>query len=189
MPPFLDKHPIAFAEGEHLVLHRRKSLTGHPKGMRFSGFDAIGEPLHQAVYYSIGGGFVLDEDAVGKDRLREDDPALPYAFAAGETLLHLAQDHGLSIISLMLANERIWRGEAENRSKTLMIWQVMKDYIARVCVQEGLLPGGLKIKRRAPLHYRKLKASKAGDDPFEILDWVNLYALALSEENVPGGAL
>ncbi|MEL6961646.1 MAG: L-serine ammonia-lyase [Pseudomonadota bacterium] len=183
----LGKHPIAFAEGEHLVLHRRKSLPGHPNGMRFSAFNTLGELVDQAVYYSIGGGFVLNEDAVGKDRLREDDTALPFAFTTGETLLHLTQDHGLSISRLMMANEGIWRSETEVRRKILGIWQVMQDCVARGCVQEGLLPGGLKIKRRAPLYYRKLKASKAGDDPFEIMDWVNLYALAVNEENAAGG--
>ncbi|MEM9441711.1 MAG: L-serine ammonia-lyase [Pseudomonadota bacterium] len=183
----LGKHPIAFTDGEHLVLHRRKSLPGHPNGMRFSAFNTLGELVHQAVYYSIGGGFVLNEDAVGKDRLRDDDTALPFAFTTGEILLHLTQDHGLSISRLMMANEGIWRSEMEVRRKILGIWQVMQDCVARGCVQEGLLPGGLKIKRRAPLYYRKLKASKAGDDPFEIMDWVNLYALAVNEENAAGG--
>jgi L-serine dehydratase len=183
----LGRQPIRFADGEHLVLHRRKSLPGHPNGMRFSAFSDQGELLHQAVYYSVGGGFVVDEDAVGKDRISEDETKLPFAFTTGEALLRLTQEHGLSISSLMLANERAWRGEMEIQSQLLAIWQVMQDCVARGCVQEGLLPGGLKTKRRAPLYHRKLKASKAGDDPFEVMDWVNLYALAVNEENAAGG--
>ena len=183
----LGAHPIAFADGEHLILHRRKSLPGHPNGMRFSAFDDQDELLHEAVYYSIGGGFVVDEDAADKDRIREDDMALPFAFVTGETLLRLTRDHGLSISCLMLANEKAWRGEAEIRSLLLAIWQVMQDCVARGCAQEGILPGGLKINRRAPLYHRKLKASRAGDDPFEVMDWVNLYALAVNEENAAGG--
>jgi L-serine dehydratase len=183
----LGRQPIRFADGEHLVLHRRKSLPGHPNGMRFSAFSDQGELLHQAVYYSVGGGFVVDEDAVGKDRISEDETRLPFAFTTGEALLRLTQEHGLSISSLMLANERAWRGEMEIQSQLLAIWQVMQDCVARGCVQEGLLPGGLKTKRRAPLYHRKLKASKAGDDPFEVMDWVNLYALAVNEENAAGG--
>jgi L-serine dehydratase len=183
----LGEHPITFVDGEHLVLHRRKSLPGHPNGMRFSAFDGKSEPLHQAVFYSIGGGFVVDEDAADKDQIREDDTALPYAFTTGETLLRLTEEHGLSISSLMLANEKAWRDEPEIRSRLLAIWRVMQDCVARGCIKEGLLPGGLKIKRRAPLYHRKLKASKAGDDPFEVMDWVNLYALAVNEENAAGG--
>ena len=183
----IGRHPITFVDDEHLILHRRKSLPGHPNGMRFSAFDAKAEPLHQAVYYSIGGGFIVDEDAADKDRIREDDTALPFTFTTGASLLRLTEEHGQSISSLMLANERAWRGESEIRSKLLAIWQVMQDCVARGCVQEGLLPGGLKIKRRAPLYHRKLKASRAGDDPFEVMDWVNLYALAVNEENAAGG--
>ena len=183
----LGRHAIPFADGEHLVLHRRKSLPGHPNGMRFTASDDGGEILLQTVYYSIGGGFVVDESAIGKDRIKVDDTALPYEFKSGEALLRLTQEHGLSISRLMMENETAWRPAADIRQALLAIWQVMQDCVARGCAQEGILPGGLKIKRRAPLYYRKLKAGRTADDPFEVMDWVNLYALAVNEENAAGG--
>ncbi|MEZ5932732.1 MAG: L-serine ammonia-lyase [Alphaproteobacteria bacterium] len=183
----LGKKPIAFADAEHLVLHRKKSLPGHPNGMRFSAVDQKGEILHRAVYFSIGGGFVVDEEVMGDDRIRDDDTALPFAFTTGEALLRLTAEHGLSISRLMLENEKAWRDEAAIRRQLIAIWQVMQDCVAKGCTQEGILPGGLKIKRRAPLYYRKLKAGKGTGDPFEIMDWVNLYALAVNEENAAGG--
>lgn len=183
----LRRHAIAFADGEHLVLHRRKSLPGHPNGMRFSAIDEDGEVLHQAAYFSIGGGFVVDEEAMGKDRIRDDATALPFPFTTGEALLHLTQEHGLSISRLMLENEKAWRSEADIHRQLMTIWQAMQDCVERGCIKEGILPGGLKIQRRAPLYFRKLRANKGGDDPFEVMDWVNLYALAVNEENAAGG--
>ena len=183
----LGRHAVPFADGEHLVLHRRKSLPGHPNGMRFSAFDQSGAVLHQAVYFSVGGGFVVDEDALGQDRIREDDTALPYPFTTGEALLHLTAEHGLSISRLMFENELVRRDEADIRQGLLEIWQVMQDCVVQGCAKEGVLPGGLKIKRRAPLFHRKLCAGSGGNDPFEVMDWVNLYALAVNEENAAGG--
>jgi len=183
----LGKQFISFRDGEHLVLHRRKSLPGHPNGMRFSAFDAGGEILDCVVYFSIGGGFVVDEEAMGKGRIKEDDTALPFAFTTGEALLRLTQEHGLSISRLMLENEMTWREKADIRRDLLAIWQVMQECVAQGCANEGILPGGLKIKRRASLYYRKLQADQVTSDPFDIMDWVNLYALAVNEENAAGG--
>ncbi|MGI9510479.1 MAG: serine dehydratase beta chain, partial [Geminicoccaceae bacterium] len=175
----LGKRSIPFVDGEHLVLHRRKSLPGHPNGMRFSAFDQDGDVLHSADYFSVGGGFVVDEDAMGQDRIKEDDTTLPFAFTTGEALLRLTTEHGLSISRLMLENEKAWRSEPDIRRDLLAIWQVMQDCVAKGCTEEGILPGGLKIKRRAPLYHRKLRAGKGESDPFEVMDWVNLYALAV----------
>ncbi|MGI9416973.1 MAG: L-serine ammonia-lyase [Geminicoccaceae bacterium] len=183
----LGRHAIRFVDGEHLVLHRRRSLPGHPNGMRFSASDTDGEAIQQAVYFSIGGGFVVDEDAMGQDRIREDDTVLPHGFTTGEALLRLTQEQGLSISRLMLENEMAWRDETAIRRDLLGIWQVMQDCVARGCASEGILPGGLKIKRRAPLYHRKLQARNGENDPFEVMDWVNLYALAVNEENAAGG--
>ena len=183
----LGKRAVPFVDGEHLVLHRRKSLPGHPNGMRFSAFDERGEIVHRAVYFSIGGGFVVDEESMGRDRIREDDTVLPFPFTTGEALLRLTQEHGLSISRLMLENERAWRDEVAVRRELLAIWQVMQDCVSRGSAKEGILPGGLKIKRRAPLYHRKLQAGKGERDPFEVMDWVNLYALAVNEENAAGG--
>ena len=183
----LGKHAIPFADGEHLILHRRKSLPGHPNGMRFTGFDGLGNVVRVAVYYSVGGGFVVNEEAMGLDRIKEDDATLPHAFTTGEGLLNLCAREGLSISRLMLENERVWREDITVRRDLLDIWQVMQDCVRRGCANEGILPGGLKIKRRAPLYFRKLQAGHSDSDPFEIMDWVNLYALAVNEENAAGG--
>ncbi len=183
----LAKHAIPFIDGEHLVLHRRKSLPGHPNGMRFSAFDRGGEILLRTVYFSIGGGFVVDEEAMGKDRIKQDDAILSFPFTTGETLLRLTLEHGTSISQLMLENEMAWRDEGEIRHELLAIWQVMQDCVTKGCSHEGILPGGLNIKRRAPLYHQKLCAGKDTSDPFEVMDWVNLYALAVNEENAAGG--
>jgi L-serine dehydratase len=183
----LGKHGVPFVESEHLVLLRRKSLPGHPNGMRFTAFDQNRSTIKQAVYFSIGGGFVIDEAAMGLDRIREDRTVLPFAFKTGADLLNLTSTHGLSISRLMLENEGAWRPEADIRRDLLGIWQVMQDCVRRGCTKEGVLPGGLKVKRRAPLYYRKLKAADNKHDPFEVMDWVNLYALAVNEENAAGG--
>ena len=183
----LRKHTVPFVDGEHLVLHRRKSLPGHPNGMRFCAFDQDGEILLRTVYFSIGGGFVVDEEAMGEDRIKQDDTTLFFPFTTGETLLRLTLEHGISISRLMLENEMAWRDEEGTRHALLAIWQVMQDCVAKGCAHEGILPGGLKIKRRAPLYHRKLCASKDTNDPFEVMDWVNLYALAVNEENAAGG--
>ncbi|MEM8951796.1 MAG: L-serine ammonia-lyase [Pseudomonadota bacterium] len=183
----LGRHAVPFADGEHLVLHRRKSLPGHPNGMRFSAYDQGGEILHQVVYYSVGGGFVVDENDMGDGLVKPDDTVLPYPFTTGEALLRLTQEHGLSISRLMLSNEMAWREEDKIRRELLTIWQVMQDCVTRGCAKEGILPGGLKIKRRAPLYHQKLRAGNGASDPFEVMDWVNLYALAVNEENAAGG--
>jgi L-serine dehydratase len=183
----LGEHRVPFNDGEHLLLHRRKSLPGHPNGMRFTAFDDAGNVLHMAIYYSIGGGFVLDETAVGTDRIKDDDTILTFPFSTGERLLEICRQQGLSISRVMLENEKTWRDEDVIREDLLAIWRVMQDCVRRGCINEGILPGGLKIKRRAPLYFRKLQAGRDDHDPFEIMDWVNLYALAVNEENAAGG--
>jgi L-serine dehydratase len=185
----LGRHEIPFEEGRHLVLHRRKSLPYHPNGMRFTAFTADGRALREAAYYSVGGGFVVDEAAAGADRIKPDDTVLPYRFRSADELLRLCAAHGLSISALMLENEKAWRSEAEIRERLLAIWQVMQDCVQRGCRDEGVLPGGLKVRRRAAELFRQL--SGAGEaalrDPLNVMDWVNLYALAVNEENAAGG--
>ena len=183
----LGRKPIGFAEKDHLVLHRRKSLPHHPNGMRFSAYDAAGGELRAAVYYSVGGGFVVDEAAFGADRIKPDETVLPYPFTTGAELLRLCREHGLSISELMLANEKAWRDEALIRARLLEIWQVMQDCVRRGCAAGGILPGGLKVRRRAAELYRQLSTTEAADDPLDVMDWVNLYALAVNEENAAGG--
>jgi L-serine dehydratase len=185
----LGKRQIAFDEREHLILHRRRSLPYHPNGMRFAAFDQSGEEIRSKVYYSVGGGFVVNEEAAGADRIMEDDTKLPFHFTTGVKLLELCAQEGMSVSSLMMENEKAWHSEQEIHDGLLKIWGVMKECVGNGCRKEGVLPGGMKVKRRAPQLYRKLKAQShsAADDHFIVMDWVNLYALAVNEENAAGG--
>lgn len=173
---------------EHLVFHER-SLPYHPNGMRFTGYDSGDRALAQKTYYSIGGGFVLDEAAIDNPTRSADDLVVPYPFQTATELLNLCQQHQLSISQLMLANETIWQPETAVKQALLKIWNVMQDCVNRGCTHEGILPGGLKVKRRAPALYRSLNQPQtaAPPDPLGILDWVNLFALAVNEENAAGG--
>jgi L-serine dehydratase len=144
-------------------------------------------PLRERTYYSVGGGFVVDEDATGADRIKADDTVLPYPFTTAAELCAHAAASGLSISQVMLANECTWRPEAEVRAGLLRIWQVMQDCVAAGCAHSGVLPGGLKVRRRAPELYRTLTADSFSTDPLQVMDWVNLFALAVNEENAAGG--
>ena len=170
-----------------LVLHRRKSLPGHPNGMRFRALDASGDCLLDRVFYSVGGGFVVDEDAADADRIVEDDTQLPYPFSSGAELLEQCEKSGLAISTLALRNECAWRSEAEVRRGLLDIYAAMHACIERGCRQEGVLPGGLKVRRRAASLHRKLKNGAGHNDPLQVMDWVSLFALAVNEENAAGG--
>ncbi|KAA5832818.1 L-serine ammonia-lyase [Saccharopolyspora hirsuta] len=173
-------HEIRFSSDRDLVMHRRRSLPVHPNGMRFTAFagDVV---LDSAEYYSVGGGFVVDEDATGADRIKPDETELRFPFRTGAELLDRTAESGLSISGVMLANELSWRGEDAVRKELLEIWQVMRECVDNGCRNTGELPGGLKVKRRAA----ELAASLTGqDDP---LEWVTLFALAVNEENAAGG--
>jgi L-serine dehydratase len=171
-------------------MHRTTSLPFHPNGMRFTALDDGGEGLRSRVYYSVGGGFVVDEDAAqGRGPIKEDARALPHPFRSATELLAQCQQTGLAVSRIMLENERAWRPEAETRAALLHLWDVMQECVRRGCASEGVLPGGLKVKRRAPVMYRSLIGNpEAGlRDPLTAMDWVNLYALAVNEENAAGG--
>ncbi|HYD96240.1 MAG TPA: L-serine ammonia-lyase [Noviherbaspirillum sp.] len=185
----LGEHTIPFIESEHLLLYKRQSLPHHPNGMRFTAFDRDGSEIDSKVYYSVGGGFVVNEDAVGADRIVPDTTVVAHPFKSADELLATCREKGLSISQLMLENEKAWRPEEETRRGLLRIWQVMQECVKRGCEKEGSLPGGLKVRRRAAELYRKLSSQPEANlrDPLTTLDWVNLYALAVNEENAAGG--
>ncbi|WP_371573743.1 L-serine ammonia-lyase [Streptomyces sp. NBC_01314] len=180
-----DAQVIAFAFDKDLVLHRRKTLPYHANGMTIRAHDADGIELLSKTYYSVGGGFVVDEEAVGADRVKVDDTVLKYPFHSGDDLLRLTHETGLSVSGLMWENERAWRGEDEIRSGLLDIWQVMRACVSLGLTREGILPGGLKVRRRAALTARALRA--AGDPATHAMEWATLYAMAVNEENAAGG--
>ncbi|MCB9162200.1 MAG: L-serine ammonia-lyase [Caldilineaceae bacterium] len=185
----LGVHGVRFNERDDLVFQRRKSLPYHPNGMEFRAFDAAGDELLMRTFYSVGGGFVVDETATGADRIKVDNTQLAYPFSTGAGLLDICHRHNLSISQVMLANEQAWRSEAEIRAGLLHIWDVMQACVHHGCRAEGTLPGGLHVGRRAPTLYRNLTEhpEAALRDPLNIMDWVNLYALAVNEENAAGG--
>jgi L-serine dehydratase len=186
----LGKKPVAFRPAEHIVFHRLQQLPKHPNGMRFTALDAGGAEIAQRTYYSVGGGFVVGEGAAADaPAMPTHEARVPHPFTTGAELLSLCASRGLSIGTLMTENERaLARGDdAQVRAKLLAIWAAMRACVARGCEREGILPGGLKVKRRAPALHRKLQSDARRDDPLVALDWVDLWALAVNEENAAGG--
>lgn len=180
-----DAHEIEFDEDTELILHRRRTLPYHANGMTVCAYDAAGQTLLEKTYYSVGGGFVVDEDAIGADRVIPDDTVLRYPFRTGEELLRLTAETGLSISGLMLENEKSWRSEAEIRAGLLEIWRVMRECVQAGLSAEGILPGGLKVRRRASLAARAMRSEGGGLE--QAMEWTTLYAMAVNEENAAGG--
>src|SRR5699024_4368911 len=181
------KHLVGFHKRRELIMNKRQSLPEHPNGMRFLAFDGAGNELVVRTFFSVGGGFVVEPDADGVARIVEDATQQRYPFNTGAELLEHCQREGISISDVMLANELAWCSEDEIRAELLRIWAVMKSCIQRGCAQEGVLPGGLKVRRRAARLYAELQAKADEGDPLEVMDWVSLYALAVNEENASGG--
>ncbi|WP_306589768.1 L-serine ammonia-lyase [Geothrix sp. 21YS21S-4] len=180
----LGRREIPFRESEHLLLLRR-SLPYHPNGLRFTALDAADGTLRARIFYSVGGGFVVEEGAPRPD----PGPEPPHPFHSGNELLERCRATGLSVSGLMLENERAWRSEADVRTGLLEIWLVMRACVRRGCGTEGILPGGLKVPRRAPALHRRLKDlwEAGSEDPLLAMDYVSLCALAVNEENAAGG--
>jgi L-serine dehydratase len=181
----LGKNAVTFAEDD-LVMHRRESLPFHPNGMRLFAY-AGDEVIRERTYYSVGGGFVVDETAAGADRIKPDDTQLAYPFRTAAELLARCAESGLPVSGVMLENEKAWRGETEVRDGLLRIWAVMQECVQNGWTNEGTLPGGLKVRRRAPELYRRLCGEQFAVDPLRVMDWVDLFALAVNEENAAGG--
>jgi len=181
--------PIRFVENEDLLFLRHETLPFHPNAMRLNAFDGNGKALLERTYYSVGGGFVVNHDHQGQPVLSVDQRELAYPFSTGMALLEQCQSHGLSIAQIMLYNEQAWRSKEETFAGLRRIWQAMQDCVQRGVSASGVLPGGYKVRRRAAELYRGLTAHPhaALKDPLQIIDWVNLYALAVNEENAAGG--
>jgi L-serine dehydratase len=183
----LGTHEVPFAGDDDLVLHRRKTLPLHPNGMIFRAYDVDGVLLAERTYYSVGGGFVLDSDAASGPAIVADTTPVEFPFRTAAELLAHCESSGLSISHVMLRNELSWRTEPEIRAGLLRIWQVMRDCVARGSSADGVLPGGLKVPRRAKALHDKLIGEDGSSDPLYVMDWVNLFALAVNEENASGG--
>ena len=180
---------VPFIDRTHLILHKRKSLPFHPNGMRFKALSANREILLECGYYSIGGGFVVDEKAVSGDNpLKQDHINIPYPYTSGNELLSICRENKLRISDVLLENEKVSRTEKQIREELLEIWDAMQQCVRNGCKNDGILPGGLKVRRRAPALYKSLQSQKhSSESPLGSMDWVNLYALAVNEENAAGG--
>ena len=182
-------HEIDFDEKRDLIMNKRQKLPFHTNGMRFTAFDAAGEIIATRDYYSVGGGFVVNQDDAAEDRIVADTTPLPYPFHSGDELLAQCERSGLTIAQLMYANEQAWRTPEQIDAALDEIWAAMRACVQRGIDSPGTLPGGLHVTRRAPLLHAELTAAPgaASEDPLTMLDWVNLFALAVNEENAAGG--
>ncbi len=176
---------IGFDPSADITLHLRRALPGHPNGITLTAYDAAGALLHEGTYYSIGGGFIVTEDELRQPPAAATDP-VPYPFSSGDELVAMCQENGLRVSELVRCNERTWRTDAELDSELGSIWQVMQECVANGCRHdEEILPGGLQVRRRAPRLYRELSAD-SGAGHASVMEWVDLYALAVNEENAAG---
>ena len=180
------RHSIRFEESSDLVFRTSERLPGHSNGMRFTAFAADGSVIDTQIYYSVGGGFISREGEQPSEPTAAARSAVPYPFSSGADLLRIGEEHGISIWEIALANEKAWRSEAEIRRDLDQIHQTMEACIDRGLRTEGILPGGLKVRRRAPRLFQKL-SKQSSLDPLAPMDWVNAFAMAVNEENAAGG--
>ncbi len=180
------RHEVEFDEPLDLLFHRDQVLPLHPNGLRFTALDGAGEVLHREEFYSTGGGFVVRAAEFGQPREEGRAVATPHPFASARELLERAREHGLELHELVLANERAFRDDPATRAALLRVWTVMHDCIERGFRATGLLPGVLKVRRRAARLHRVLVESSE-TKPLDVMDWVDAFALAVNEENAAGG--
>ena len=180
---------IDFNEKTDLIMNKRQKLPFHTNGMRFAAYDADGDELATRDYYSVGGGFVVNQDEAAEDRIVADTTEVAHPFSSGDQLLARSAETGLSIARLMMENERAWRSDEDIIAGLRELWSAMQSCVIRGIRETGTLPGGLHVARRAPALYAELSSrpEAAMRDPLTVLDWVNLYALAVNEENAAGG--
>ena len=190
-------HPIAFAEKSDVLFLRRETLSFHPNGVKFMALDAAGALLQERRYFSVGGGFVVSQEDADAEhaathaapRIVADRTVLAYPFLSGDALLAITASTGMSIAQVMRANEQAWRTDAEVDAGLDAIWDAMQACVARGIRTDGHLPGNLMVKRRAAELHRSLSSrpEEALRDQLTILDFVNVYAMAVNEENAAGG--
>jgi L-serine dehydratase len=182
--------PVPFVWQRDMLL-LDENLPYHPNAMSLIAFSAEGE-IHRDTYYSVGGGFVVDEAQAASGVLDADNTVLPYDFSSADELLALCKKHNLRVSELMLANEKVWRSEEEIRAGLMRLWRAMQDCVEHGLQHEGTLPGGLNVRRRAARLHRSLqelgKPNVIGST-LNAMEWVNLFALAVNEENAAGGRM
>jgi len=181
------KREIDFDEPLDLLFHRDQTLPQHPNGLRFTALDAADNVLHREEFFSTGGGFIVRAGDFGKTHAGEPQVDVPHPFASGHELLEMARSRGLELHELMLENERAFRPDAETRAALLNLWAIMEGCIQRGFEANGLLPGVLKVRRRASRMQRVLLEQSSQQRPLDAIEWVNAFALSVNEENAAGG--
>ncbi len=187
----LGERTISFHKETDLIFHRGRRLPYHSNAMRFKAFDQYGAELYKQIFYSVGGGFIIDHEQIFAPIDQQSTGEIPFPFTTCEELLAHCRKEGKTIAEIVLENEKTWRTEPNIRQSILHIWNVMQDSVKRGCETPGILPGGLDIKRRAPGLLKRLEngPDPMSKDPSYLLDWVSLYALAVNEENAAGGRI
>lgn len=185
----LGRHAVAFETPRDLELRMGESLPGHPNGMRFSAYDATGLVLDRRIYYSVGGGFVVSEAELFTNQLVAEKAAPPLPYRSARQLLEIANANGLSIAGVMRANERAWATDEAIDAGLDRVWEAMRACVERGMTTDGILPGGLGVKRRAKAFHQELTTNpeRMLRDSLAVMDWISLYALAVNEENAAGG--
>ncbi|QXI28128.1 L-serine ammonia-lyase [Pseudomonas vanderleydeniana] len=182
--------PVPFVWSRDMLL-LDENLPFHPNAMTLVVFGDDGE-LHRDTYYSVGGGFVVDEAQASSGVADMDSTVLPYEFSSAVELLELCRKHNLRVAELMMANERVWRSEDEIRAGLMKLWRAMQDCVEHGLQHEGILPGGLNVRRRAAKLHRSLQELNKPNvigSTLSAMEWVNLFALAVNEENAAGGRM
>ncbi|NGX39700.1 MAG: L-serine dehydratase 1 [Chlamydiae bacterium] len=187
----LGKRTISFHKETDLIFHKGRRLPYHSNAIRFKAFDEFGAELHKQIFYSIGGGFIIDHEQIFAPIDPQEKETLLYPFSSCKELLAHCQTARLTIPQIMLENEKTWRSEEEVKKGILEIWEVMEESVTRGCETDGVLPGVLNVKRRAAKLKLKLEESRKtkANDPALVFDWVSLFALAVNEENAAGGRI
>ena len=183
----LGRHLIPVTEKTDFIFNKREKMPYHTNGMRFSAFDTTENLLVSKDYYSVGGGFIINGEETTQERNSPDPTPTPYPFTSGKQLITIATKNAISIADLMYHNEQVWRERADIDQGIDAIWAAMQSCVQRGLHATGVLPGGLRVARRAPDLYARLKENTDTGDPMVVLDWVNMFALATSEENAAGG--
>lgn len=183
-------HNVSFPKNDAIIYHRKKTLSAHSNGMTLYAFDQNNQIIFEETYFSIGGGFIVKDCDFEKEKNKalslHNNIKRPYVFSNATELFAIADEQNINISTIMMENEKCLNNEQQIRLKLLNIWQAMQDCVARGIKTEGILPGGLKVTRRAPALHRTLTVEK-NSDPLVAMDWVNLFALAVNEENAAGG--
>ncbi|WP_367989695.1 L-serine ammonia-lyase [Vibrio sp. NTOU-M3] len=184
--PLAGAHTVDFVEESDLLFHS-DNLPLHENGMTITAYDHLGSQLAFETYYSVGGGFIATAKELEND-VSGTTVDVPYPFRSAEQMLQQAEEHGFSLGGMILQNEAVFQHQDEIDRKADQIWRVMSLCMQRGFETEGILEGGLNVTRRAPNLLKKLEANAAiENDPMEIMDWINLFAFAVSEENAAGG--